>query len=116
MFFRAPRSGSPLTWVLATIFGRKGSAPEPDGRFELTFEKILGGRGGYNRWTINGKSWPDTDPLFTVEQGKRYRLAMNNKSGGFPKSCRPGPQTAGSPLMTSISPPPEETGCSERIS
>ena len=45
------------------------------------FEKILGGRGGYNRWTINDKSWPNTIPLFTVEQGKRYRLVMNNNSG-----------------------------------
>ena len=27
-------------------------------RFELVFDKIPGGRGGYNRWTINGKSWP----------------------------------------------------------
>ena len=45
------------------------------------FEKILGGRGGYNRWTINGKSWPDTNPLFEVERGKRYRLVMINNSG-----------------------------------
>jgi FtsP/CotA-like multicopper oxidase with cupredoxin domain len=57
-----------------TIFGRAGESSLLDGHFALTFEKILGGRGGYNRWTINGKSWPDTDPLFTVEQGKRYRL------------------------------------------
>jgi FtsP/CotA-like multicopper oxidase with cupredoxin domain len=64
-----------------TIFGRAGESSQPDGRFVLTFEKILGGRGGYNRWTINGKSWPDTDPLFTVEQGKRYRVVMNNNSG-----------------------------------
>jgi FtsP/CotA-like multicopper oxidase with cupredoxin domain len=64
-----------------TIFGHNTGAPEPDGHFDLTFEKILGGRGGYNRWTINGKSWPDTDPIFTVQQGKRYRLRMNNNSG-----------------------------------
>lgn len=37
-------------------------------------------RGGFNRWTINGKSWPDTDPL-VVERGKRYRLVFNNDSG-----------------------------------
>ena len=64
-----------------TAFGRQGTVPEPDGVFPLTFEKILGGRGGYNRWTINGKSWPNTNPLFTVERGKRYRLVMNNNSG-----------------------------------
>ena len=64
-----------------TAFGRQGTVPEPDGVFPLTFEKVLGGRGGYNRWTINGKSWPDTNALFTVEQGKRYRLIMKNNSG-----------------------------------
>jgi FtsP/CotA-like multicopper oxidase with cupredoxin domain len=47
----------------------------------LLFEKVPGGRGGYNRWTINGKSWPSTNPLFSTERGKRYRLAMTNKSG-----------------------------------
>jgi FtsP/CotA-like multicopper oxidase with cupredoxin domain len=64
-----------------TVFGRAAAVPELHGRIELTFEKIPGGHGGYNRWTINGKSWPETDPLFTVERGKRYRVAMNNNSG-----------------------------------
>lgn len=64
-----------------TAFGRAGTPAAPDGTFNLKFEKIPGGRGGYNRWTINGKSWPDTNPLFTVQQGKRYRLVMNNASG-----------------------------------
>ena len=54
---------------------------QPDETIKLTFEKVPGGRGGYNRWTINGKSWPDTNPLFTVQEGKRYRLVMNNNSG-----------------------------------
>ena len=53
----------------------------PNETINLKFEKIPGGRGGYNRWTINGKSWPDTNPLFTVQQGRRYRLVMNNNSG-----------------------------------
>lgn len=68
------------TWDY-TIFGKNGTVLEPDGTFHLKFEKIPGGRGGYNRWTINGKSWPDTNPLFTVQQGKRYRLVMDNHSG-----------------------------------
>jgi FtsP/CotA-like multicopper oxidase with cupredoxin domain len=42
---------------------------------------VPGGRGGYNRWTINGKSWPGTNPLFTTEMGKHYRLMMTNMSG-----------------------------------
>jgi len=64
-----------------TQFGRSAAAAEPDETLNLTFEKIPGGRGGYNRWTINGKSWPQTNPLFTVREGKRYRLAMHNNSG-----------------------------------
>jgi FtsP/CotA-like multicopper oxidase with cupredoxin domain len=64
-----------------TIFGAERTIPEPDQRIELLFEKVLGGRGGYNRWTLNGKSWPSTNPLYTAEPGKRYRLAMTNKSG-----------------------------------
>lgn len=64
-----------------TAFGRNAPTPSPDVSIGLKYEKILGGRGGYNRWTINGKSWPDTNPLFTVERGKRYRLVMNNNSG-----------------------------------
>jgi FtsP/CotA-like multicopper oxidase with cupredoxin domain len=81
------RSGEPL-WVAPpkadwdyTIFGRSGPVAKPDETFHLKFEKIPGGRGGYNRWTINGKSWPETNPLFTVQQGKRYRLVMDNHSG-----------------------------------
>jgi FtsP/CotA-like multicopper oxidase with cupredoxin domain len=64
-----------------TIFGDDRAVPEPDRSIELAFEKIPGGRGGYNRWTLNGKSWPNTNPLFTTEVGKRYRLVMSNKSG-----------------------------------
>ena len=67
-------------WAYAK-FASTAPAKAPDGRVKLTFEKVPGGRGGYNRWTINGKSWPDTNPLFTVTEGKRYRLVMNNNSG-----------------------------------
>jgi FtsP/CotA-like multicopper oxidase with cupredoxin domain len=84
----ANRSGEPVWSAPAnamwdyTIFGRPGvAAATPDETISLKFEKIPGGRGGYNRWTINGKSWPDTNPLFTVTEGKRYRLLLNNNSG-----------------------------------
>jgi len=81
------RSGEPQ-WLAPpkahwdyTAFGRSGLVAAPSETINLKFEKIPGGRGGYNRWTINGKSWPDTNPLFTVQQGRRYRLVMNNNSG-----------------------------------
>jgi FtsP/CotA-like multicopper oxidase with cupredoxin domain len=54
---------------------------QPDHRLELKFEKVPGGRGGYNRWTLNRQSWPDTAQLLKTEQGKRYRLLMTNNSG-----------------------------------
>ncbi len=81
------RSGEPqwqapakADWDYAA-FARSATAVAPDATIPLTFEKVPGGRGGYNRWTINGKSWPDTNPLFTMQQGKRYRLVMHNNSG-----------------------------------
>jgi FtsP/CotA-like multicopper oxidase with cupredoxin domain len=73
-------SPPPLRWDYGA-FALKAPAAAPDETINLTFDKIPGGRGGYNRWTINGKSWPDTNPLFTVQDGKRYRLVMNNTSG-----------------------------------
>lgn len=63
-----------------TAFGSDGDAPPPDDGFDLTFSKIPGDRGGYNRWTINGKSWPDTDSLI-VRRGRRYRITLRNDSG-----------------------------------
>ena len=71
----------PKTAWSYTAFALTTPAKAPDETIKLTFEKVPGGRGGYNRWTINGKSWPDTNPLFTVQEGKRYRLVMNNNSG-----------------------------------
>ena len=63
-----------------TVFGKTPEgATAPDKQFDLLFKKIPGGHGGFNRWTINGKSFPRTDPLM-VEAGKRYRLVFNNQS------------------------------------
>src|ERR1700692_4011918 len=64
-----------------TAFGRPGPSATPDETISLKFEKIPGGRGHFNRWTINGKSWPETNQLFAVEQGKRYRLVLKNNTG-----------------------------------
>ena len=37
------------------------------GRGDLLFEKVPDGRGGYDLWIINGRSWPATNPLFTTD-------------------------------------------------
>jgi hypothetical protein len=80
------------------VFGSGGVAPQRDERVPLKFEKIPGGGVGHcNRWTINGKSWPNANPLFTVQQRKRYRLLITNDSGNYHT------RRAGSPSMASIS-------------
>src|SRR5215469_12320583 len=65
-----------------TIFGTQEILQQPEGKFELTFKKIPGNRVDFNRWTINEKSWPDTDPL-VVQKGKRYRMVFHNQTGDW---------------------------------
>ena len=62
------------------IFATPGAPAAPEDRIEMVLAKISGGRGGYNRWTINGKSFPEADAI-VVEQGKRYRMVLHNLSG-----------------------------------
>ena len=61
------------------IFGKQEAAPEPDETIPLIFKKIPGGKGRMNRWTINGKSYPQTEPI-VVHQGRRYRFIFDNQS------------------------------------
>jgi FtsP/CotA-like multicopper oxidase with cupredoxin domain len=52
---------------------------QPDETFPLRFESKFHGRGAFDTWTINGKSYPDTDPIL-LKQGQRYRLQFINRS------------------------------------
>ena len=62
-------------------FASATAAPAPDETFTLTFHDIGPKKGSnFDIWTINNKSWPDTDPLM-VQAGKRYRLVLRNGSG-----------------------------------
>jgi FtsP/CotA-like multicopper oxidase with cupredoxin domain len=70
----------PADWDY-TRFARSGDAPEPDKTFTLTFRDSGPLNGSkFDTWTINNKSWPDTDVLY-VERAKRYRLVFRNGSG-----------------------------------
>jgi len=62
-----------------TKFGLSAPDVVPDGTFPMRFEKIAGAHGVLDRWTINGKSFPDMAPL-AVRQGGRYRFAFLNTS------------------------------------
>jgi FtsP/CotA-like multicopper oxidase with cupredoxin domain len=64
----------PFTWD-CTLFGTSQHLPDPDGRLTLAFRAREDG----HHWTINGKSWPDTD-LIIVEAGRRYRWVLDNQS------------------------------------
>ena len=45
----------------------------------LVFESRFAGHGAPDRWTINGKSFPDAETI-ALTHGRRYRLRFNNKS------------------------------------
>jgi FtsP/CotA-like multicopper oxidase with cupredoxin domain len=63
------------------LFANPASVPvEPDQRVPLVFESKFRGHGDFDYWMINGKSYPKTDTI-PLQEGKRYRLAMRNKSG-----------------------------------
>jgi len=70
-----------------TILSQRQAAGEttrPDKQFQLTLSggmmmgEMMGGDGA-NTWTINGKAYPNTDPLI-VKQGDRVRVRLFNMS------------------------------------
>jgi FtsP/CotA-like multicopper oxidase with cupredoxin domain len=64
-----------------TLFAANAPAVAPDETINLTFsDEGAKGDSKFDTWAINGKSWPDVDPI-QVKRGKRYRLVMSNSSG-----------------------------------
>jgi FtsP/CotA-like multicopper oxidase with cupredoxin domain len=57
----------------------KPSADQPADKIPLVIEKKFAGSRWVDKWTINGKSWPKTDPI-RVQKGRRYRLVFDNRS------------------------------------
>jgi len=84
----AGQSGEPR-WVAPpdepwgyTAFGAAGkpdSRSAPFERVPLVFEKKFAGHHWVDKWTINGKSYPKTDPI-RVKANGRYRLVFDNRS------------------------------------
>ena len=65
-------------------FAADTEAGEPSAEIKATaiplvFESKFAGHGAMDRWTINGKSFPDTETV-ALRQGQRYRLVFRNKS------------------------------------
>jgi FtsP/CotA-like multicopper oxidase with cupredoxin domain len=68
-----------------TAFGTPSAgAQTPDETFDMVFAKDNAAADGFNRWTINGASYPMTNrpttPAFHLREGRRYRIRMRNES------------------------------------
>ena len=77
----APRWTAPAStsWDY-TIFGHDAATPEPAGGIvPLVFRKKFAGHNWVDNWTINGKSFPKTDPI-RVHANRRYRFRFDNQS------------------------------------
>jgi FtsP/CotA-like multicopper oxidase with cupredoxin domain len=74
----------PFHWNYVHFAKPGGSAAEPDDTFEMIFSKDNAAENGFNRWTIDGVSYPmlqKVEPAsFHLKQGRRYRLRVRNAS------------------------------------
>jgi FtsP/CotA-like multicopper oxidase with cupredoxin domain len=80
---------APFRWNYAAFAKPGAAARVPDETFEMTFAKDNAAEAGFNRWTINGVSYPgSSSPMtgevapaaFHLRQGRRYRIHMHNAS------------------------------------
>jgi FtsP/CotA-like multicopper oxidase with cupredoxin domain len=73
---------TPFRWDY-TRFGKpKASSSNPDETIEFTVVKHNGALRGFNQWTLNGEafSMETKTPMYTVHEGRRYRLKFRNAS------------------------------------
>lgn len=85
VFFEYANKTGAAQWVAPskdrwdyTIFGKAGN-DQAAHTIPLVFEKKFAGSRWVDKWAINGKSWPKTDPI-RVRAGERYRLVFDNRS------------------------------------
>jgi len=72
----------PFHWDY-TQFGKANGVPaSPDETIEITIVKHNAALKGFNQWTLNGEAFSmDTmKPMYTVHEGRRYRLKFRNAS------------------------------------
>ena len=74
---------TPFRWDY-TRFGTAdaGPPPQPDQTIEMLIVKHNAAANGFNLWTLNGEafSMKMMKPLYTIEEGCRYRLKFRNAS------------------------------------
>jgi FtsP/CotA-like multicopper oxidase with cupredoxin domain len=72
----------PFRWDY-TQFGKTDAQPAaPDETIEITVVKHNGAADGFNLWTLNGEAFSmrTMKPIYTVHEGRRYRLKFRNAS------------------------------------
>jgi FtsP/CotA-like multicopper oxidase with cupredoxin domain len=74
----------PFHWKYSRFAKPGVHVPAPDESFEMIFTKDNAAEEGFNRWAINGVSYPMTNEVtpasFHLKEGKRYRIHMRNAS------------------------------------
>jgi FtsP/CotA-like multicopper oxidase with cupredoxin domain len=82
----AGRTGKPhepdagkLMWDYRVFGDATPVVHRPDVTIPLVFTSRFKGHGALDEWMINGKSWPDADPII-VHEGLRHRLVFDNRS------------------------------------
>ena len=68
------------SWDYRRFAKPQAAIREPDQIVPLRFESEFRGQGSVASWTINGKSFPNTDSIM-LREGHRCRLQMINRSG-----------------------------------
>jgi FtsP/CotA-like multicopper oxidase with cupredoxin domain len=71
----------PFRWDY-TRFGKTSAPAAPDDTMEFTVVKHNAALDGFNQWTLNGVpfSMETMKPVYTIRQGRRYRLKFRNAS------------------------------------
>jgi FtsP/CotA-like multicopper oxidase with cupredoxin domain len=82
----AGQSGDPqwkapgkLAWDYRVFGDGSPKSYKPDATIPLVFTSKFQGHGALDKWMINGKSWPEAEPIM-IKQGLRYRLVFDNRS------------------------------------
>lgn len=76
-----PQSAAPsnLAWDYRAFADPVPAIYQPDVTIPLVFTSRFRGHGAYDQWMINGKSYPEADPII-LKQDLRHRLVFQNRS------------------------------------
>ncbi len=76
----------PARWIAPSIapwdyrvFGKTSDAGIDARSIPLVFKKVFAGHRWVDKWSVNGKVYPKTDPIH-LQTGARYKLIFDNQS------------------------------------